>query len=107
MKIKDLNECVDINEVVDADFYVKMKGDNGLYELVFVKFVEDYDDLKSGDVVLVLQSLDDIELLSLKKVTRFGNIFRLRDLKDLKNKIMLSDNIEIVGKANYKLCEMI
>lgn len=107
MKIKDLNECVDINEVVDADFYAKMKGNNGLDELVFVKFVEDYDDLKSGDIVLALQSLDDIEVLSLKKVIRFGDIFQLRDLKDLKNKIMLSDDVEIVGKANYKLCEMI
>lgn len=106
--INDIN----INELVDADLCVQVKGLNDFYDLVFIK--RD-DDLNDNDIVAVVEhqdfkTLDEQVIKSkkivLRRVIKIGNLIQLRDINDLYPPINLKENdhnIEILGKATYML----
>ncbi len=106
--VKNMN----INELVDADLCVQVKGLNDFYDLVFIK--KD-DDLNDNDIVAVVEH-QDLKTLNkqvikskkilLRRVIKIGDNIQLRDIHNLFNHIDLKEdnNIEILGKVTYKLC---
>ncbi len=106
--VKNMN----INELVDADLCVQVKGLNDFYDLVFIK--RD-DNLNDNDIVAVVEH-QDLKTLNkqvikskkilLRRVIKIGNLIQLRDINDLYLPINLEENdhnIEILGKATYIL----
>lgn len=103
-----IDEYIDIEEKVEADFCLRVKGDSMINaniqngDIVFIKKQPDVDD---GEIAAVLIDSE----ATLKRVFKIGDIVQLRSENPTFPPIQLNGDlpVRILGKATYKLSKVL